>query len=449
MRCMGLDIGSSNIKGAVLDLGRGKIGAPRTCPFPAALDGLAPGWVEVAPVAVEAAVRQLLEELLAEAPEATAVFCSGQMGGVVLVDPAGDPPRALTNYLSWRDQRTLEPHRSGGSYLDAIRSRWNSGELVELGNELQAGSASALLFWLAENGRLPPRTMPVTIADFVLARLCHARPQWDPTQAIGLLDLRGGGWHRGAFEKLGLSGVVCPDLADPRRPIGEAMIAGRRLACHASFGDQQCALRGVGLSRDELSLNISTGSQVSRRTAEFQPGPYQSRRYFNGDFLNTITHLPAGRSLNVLVDLLTELARAQGIALANPWEFIARSAAETDAEAVASEMSGGGLNVNLSFFAGALGSRGCIDGITTENLTVGNLFHAAFRSMAENYAVCAERLCPDHADLSLAISGGLPRSAPILRKLIQNKFGRPMRESAAVEETLLGLLDVARSVYLS
>ncbi len=112
-------------------------------------------------------------------------------------------------------------------------------------------------------------------------------------------------------------------------------------------------------------------------------------------------------------------------------------------------MNGGELNVNLSFFAGALGSRGSIAGVTTENLTIGNLFHAAFRSMAENYAICAERLCSDHADLSLTISGGLPRSAPILRKLIQNKFGRPLRESTAVEETLLGLLDVARSVYLS
>jgi hypothetical protein len=190
--------------------------------------------------------------------------------------------------------------------------------------------------------------------------------------------------------------------------------------------------------REELSLNISTGSQVSRRTAQFQPGPYQSRRYFDGDFLNTITHLPAGRSLNALCDLLTEVAQAQGFTLPNPWKFIAQSAADAD---------GGGLNVDLAFFAGALGSRGHVDGITTENLTVGNLFHASFRSMAENYACCADRLCPDHAKLSLALSGGLPRSVPILRKLIQDRFCRPLRESATTEETLLGLLDVARSVH--
>jgi len=46
--------------------------------------------------------------------------------------------------------------------------------------------------------------------------------------------------------------------------------------------------------------------------------------------LNTITHLPAGRSLNVLVDLLTELARAEGLVLADPWKFIAESAARAD-----------------------------------------------------------------------------------------------------------------------
>ena len=66
-------------------------------------------------------------------------------------------------------------------------------------------------------------------------------------------------------------------------------------------------------SRGELSINISTGSQVSRRTDRLEPGEVQTRAYFHGDLLQTITHLPAGRSLNVLVRLLTEVARAEGM----------------------------------------------------------------------------------------------------------------------------------------
>ena len=432
MKCLGLDVGSTSIKGAVLDVERNEVGRPVAVPFPAPIAGLPAGRVEVAPADVETQVRLVLRQLLESAPDAESLFCAGQMGGVILVDETG---AALTNYLSWRDQRTQEPQADGTSCLDSIRTRWSSGELADLGHELQAGSTSSLLFWLSQRDQLPRRALPATIADFVLGRLCGIPPWMHPTQAIGLLNLHTHDWHRDAFAVLGLGGVRWPEIAETMSPFGTMNIGGRRLACYASLGDQPCALLGVGLQRQELSLNISTGSQVTRRVAAFQPGPYQSRYYFHGDFLNTITHLPAGRSLNVLYGLITELAREWDIDAANPWEFIAQSAAAAD---------GGGLSVDLAFFAGPLGSRGAIEGITTENFTVGNLFRAALQSMAHNYALCAERLCPDHAELTPVVSGGLTRSLPILRELIQERFARPLRESAATEETLLGLLDVAR-----
>jgi hypothetical protein len=190
----------------------------------------------------------------------------------------------------------------------------------------------------------------------------------------------------------------------------------------------------VGLERDELSINVSTGSQVSRRTAGFEPGSYQTRKYFGGDFLNTITHLPAGRSLNVLVDLLSELARAEGVALKDAWNTIRQRVAEVDQT---------DLRVDLSFFGGPLGSSGRIEGITTGNLTVGQLFQAAFHSMADNYAACAERLCPERPWRRIALSGGLPQALPRIRELIQDRFDVPLREPAVGEETLTGLLEIA------
>ncbi len=436
MICLGLDVGSSSIKGAVLDLQSGDVRSIVRQPFPQQLSGLPAGHFEVDPRQIVDAVQGVIASLLNESPHMEAIFFSGQMGGVILVDQAG---AALTNYLSWRDQRTLQPHAAGGTTLDALRAIWKNNELAELGNELQPGSASSLLFWLAEQDQLPDQSMPATVADYVIGELCQSPPQMDPTQAIGLLNLNSGTWHRMAFDALGVSTDRWPQLADYRTPVGYLPFGGRKIPCHASIGDQQCALRGVGLTRDELSLNISTGSQVSQRTAHFQPGPYQTRRYFDGDFLNTITHLPAGRSLNVLFDLLTDLARAEGVMLATPWETIARSAATSD---------GGGLNLNLAFFAGPLGKTGSVDGITTENLTVGNLFYAAFRNMADNYLLCADRLSPNRAERSLAITGGLTRSIPILRQLIQDRFAVPLRESTQAEETLLGLREIGRAVYI-
>ena len=435
MLCLGLDVGSTTVKGAVLDLERREVRSILKEPFPAPRTGLPAGYCEISPDEVVAVVKGLISRLLREAPTAEALFCSGQMAGVILVDLNGRP---LTNYLSWRDQRTLHSPTSQGTTLDALKATWRGSELVELGQELQAGSASTLLYWLAQNKLLPTDAIPSTVADYVLGQLCGTLPQMDPTQAIGLLDLRVGTWHHAAFDALGLKHVRWPHLSDQHTPLGKCTFDGHKLRCYPSFGDQQCALRGVGLTRNDLSINISTGSQVSRRTSRFEPGPYQTRPYFGGDYLNTITHLPAGRSLNVLFDLLTELARAEGVTLNHPWETISQSVARSD---------GGGLRADLAFFAGPLGSQGSLEGITTENLTLGNVYHAAFQNLADNYAQCAGRLCPVLNASHIAISGGLTRSMPVLKQLIQDRFPIPIRESVEAEETLVGLLEIAGEIY--
>jgi sedoheptulokinase len=433
MKCLGIDIGSTSIKGAVLDLERRAMGELVTRAFPAPLSGLSPGWIEIDPRAVCDAVNEVVSTLIQAAPEATQLYCTGQMGGVILADEHGQP---LSNFISWRDQRTLDKSLSGESYPETILARWEAANvLVEVGRELAPGGMITLLAWLREHDRLPMKCTPMTIADYVLGRLIDAPMPMHVTQAVGMLDLTRSDWHRTAFGLFGLENVSLPPLVHREGAVGSFTLAGRKLQVFGSYGDQQTALRGAGLRPDELSLNISTGSQVSRRVASYQPGDYWTRRYFFGEYLNTVTHLPAGRSLNVLVDLLTELARDAGMKATDAWTSIIAKAA-----AVAST----DLEVDLAFFSGPLGDHGRIGGITTDNLTVGNLFHAAFRAMADNYASVVDRLGSRDWQ-AVVLSGGLTQAAPLLRQLISQRFPVPLRESAG-EETLAGLLDIAISV---
>lgn len=432
MQCLGLDIGSSSIKGAVLDLAGEHIGQTITRPFPAVLPARMPGAVEVSPTTIVERAGEVIDELLQSSPDAQSLWCCGQMGGTILVDADGAP---LSNYLSWRDQRTLQADANGRTTLDEIRRRWPAELLTSLGNELQPGSTTSLLFWLSEHGQLPAGAMPATVADFVIGRLCGTLPRMHVTHAIGMLDLGTGQWHREAFDRLGLGSLRLPELSHQLEQVGRLIHAGGSLPVYGAYGDQQCALYGARLQRDELSLNISTGSQVSMRMGSFQPGRYQTRMFFEGDWLNTITHLPAGRSLNVIVDLLTELTTAEGITLRNPWEHILRKTAA---------IKDNSLEVDLAFFAGPLGDSGNIRQITTENLTVGHLFHAAFRSMADNYAHCADWLDEQRRWESIVLSGGLTQSAPVLKELVQQRFTAPLRESSG-EETLLGLMQLAKA----
>jgi len=434
VQALGIDIGSTSVKGAVLDLATGTVQPPVARPFPAAVRGLASGWVEIDPSEICRTVDEVLSILLRDSLTAERVFFSGQMGGVILLDESAQP---LSNYLSWRDQRTAEPDPHQGSLLERLRATWEkTGELVSLGREIQPGSFTCLLSWLDGQRELPHRAIPTCVGDFVIARLAGRPIPMHATQAIGLLDLRRDDWHRAAFESIGLGAVRLPELSLNEDCVGTATVAGRKLELFGSYGDQQTALRGAGLERGELSLNISTGSQVSRRVPTFSPGNYQSRKYFFGDYLDTVTHIPAGRSLNVLVDMLTELARAEGVSLADPWKTIQRKVeevADTD------------LEVDVAFFRSPVGDRGRIDRITTENLHVGSLFLAAYRALADNYVRLAERFAETDWR-AVVLSGGMTKNAPRLRGLIEERFPARIRESRD-EETLLGLLDIARATY--
>lgn len=432
MNCIGIDIGSTSMKGAVLDLAQRSLRAPMSFPFPAPKLGLSTGWVEIDPNAVYEAVASLLAKLLTTAPEAENVFFSGQTGGLVLINQDG---AAQSNYLSWRDQRTLEPNGSGEAYLDSVKARLETANHFEaIGRELAPGSPLALLAWLRQHNQLPVGVSPITIADYVVGRFVGAATPTHVTQAGGMLDLNRVDWRHGAFEHLGLNKVTLPTICQTERCVGSFSILGRKRTAYGSYGDQQCALRGAGLLRSELSLNIATGSQVSRRTERFQPGAYLTRRYFFGDYLNTVTHLPAGRSLNAIVSLLTELAREQGLELSDPWKTIHQKVSEVETT---------DLEFNLAFFQGPLGRSGRLDKITTENLSVGPLFHAAYKAMADNYSQVASWFLPMDWE-RVVLSGGLTQSTPRLRQLLEQRFDKPFRESSG-EETLLGLMDIAIS----
>ncbi|MDA0814636.1 MAG: FGGY-family carbohydrate kinase, partial [Verrucomicrobia bacterium] len=216
--------------------------------------------------------------------------------------------------------------------------------------------------------------------------------------------------------------------------------------CPAPVGDHQCALLGSLLREGELSVNISTGSQVSVLSRDFQAGTdHQVRPFFDGQFLHTATHIPAGRALNVLMKLLTELAERVGSPLSDPWNLVQHAV---------DEIPDTDLAIDLSFFNSGRHSRqGSLTNIREDNLTVGHVFRAAFASMASDYQRHAAGL-PSIIDEKggakpskqwdrLVFSGGIAHKVPALRQMIENAFGIPSRLSPTQDDTLNGLLILA------
>lgn len=438
MTFIAIDLGTSFIKGAVLDLERASIRHIHREPFPAALPGLPPLYKEVAPDAVLTAVRSLLATLIPCAEDGGGlegiVLCT-QMHGLVLTTAEGEP---RSNLSTWQDQRVLEPHPSGrGTYFDVLASRLTREQIRQLGNELRPGLPVTLLFMLAEQGRLPsPDLHLATLPDFVIANLSGTPPCIEASNAMahGALNLETLDWHHDVIAALGLESLHWPEIRRHGDVAGWLDVGGRKVPCYTPIGDYQCAILGSLLRYGELSLNISTGSQVSllRPAAEF--GDFQTRPFFDGRFLSTITHIPAGRALTALVRLFSELADAQGVTLTDPWGYVGQAAAAVGPTR---------MRANLAFFNSSCGDRGAFTDVREEELTVGHIFRAAFQNMTDNYHECALRISPGREWGNLVFSGGLAQRFPVLRDLICERFDVPFRLCPSSEDTLLGLMALA------
>jgi sugar (pentulose or hexulose) kinase len=422
---IGIDVGSSFIKAAIVDLQSMELRDIARVPYPEFLPGLPPGHREVDPAAIMRAVDELLAAIMSSATRPAGVVLCGQMHGFVLVDQRG---QARSNYVSWMDARMA------ASEFAEFAAHFSASERDEVGNEVRPGIALPQLWLMQRRGELAAaggELTPVSIADFVAGRLCGVRPAMEATQAaaFGALRIAGATWHRELIGKLGLEGLRWPDV----RPSGTVVGEFSGMPCYTTAGDQQCALAGALLGDGELSVNIGTGSQVGVLAATPAPNGLQTRPYFDNRLLRTITHIPGGRALSAFIDLLTGLSGG-AVSDAEVWRRIEEAVASVPATDV---------RASIAFYPGPCGHGGFLNNLRDDNLTIGHVFRAVFESMAGNYAACGRRLQPERPVERLVFSGGVARRLDLLRHLTAAAFDLPSRLSPHAEDTLLGLLVLA------
>lgn len=432
MRILGLDLGTSFIKGAVLDLDALSIAHVERLPFPQPHPSNNPAFQEFDPQVIVSTARALLEKLLNHAPDVKSVVICSQLHGLVLTDEKG---KALGNFINWQDERALLPmNGSDRTYFEEINSRLTSSERRSTGNEARPGVPLCFLFWLAQNNALPKgRAIAASLPNFFLANLCATEPKTEITNACahGAFDMENGRWHHGVIKNLGLDVVQWPAIVPQGEILGEARIGSRNLQFFAPVGDYQCAQAGTLLEENELSINISTGSGVAMVGQKLEFGHFQTRPFFDNRILRAITHIPGGRALKALVNLLSELAHANGHKITDTWAYIL---------AAASRVEKTDLRVNPAFYFSEMGECGAITNMRERNMTVGDLFYATFSAMADNYASAALRVAPKDDWQRLVFSGGVALKAGLLRKLVCQRLGAAHRIVASEEDTMLGLL---------
>lgn len=426
MYSVGLDLGGTHLKTAVLDHEACIIRALTSQPLPPFRSGLREGWRELDPTSLLESVGEAISRVVREEPRCNRLFLCGQMHGLVLVDSQGHVQHGA---ITWQDTRTLA---GPAPAFDILQSTLSPDDRKALGQEVAPGHPLSLLVWMKARGVLGPDLIPLSIPDFIAFKLAGGKPRCDPTHAAasGAFHLELGTWHWDLLRRLELDHLSWPDVVPSGAALGPCIDF--PFVVHAPLGDQQAALAGSLLSPGELSLNLGTGSQVSQLSQTAAPNGVKVRPFLGGSHLHTLTHLPSGRALQVLFNLLTELA-PPSLDSNQLWGIIAAKASEaSDAP-----------EVDLSFFPCSTGEMGSIRSIREEHFGAGELFRGAFESMARNYEVALRILVPVGDPPPLVFSGGLSHRLSLLRDLVANRLGCSYRLSPCPEETLLGLLALA------
>ncbi|MCP4169414.1 MAG: hypothetical protein GY758_01430, partial [Fuerstiella sp.] len=349
MDFIAIDIGTSFTKGSVVDVNSMVIRNVSRRAGGAKLASEDPFVYELDLDNVLQGVTELIDQLLSSTTDCRGILMCGQMGGLVLCDRNG---RARSNYISWLDRRATNTHPSGKvTYFDRLTEEVGDRSRTVLGNEFRPGLPLSFLHYLRENGQLDnlPGTIPVTLPDYVAAALCNTRPVMEWTSTAGTLDIVSRQFPYDLLRELRLDHLDWPDIVDFRHVVGEYEVAGRSLPVYAPTGDHQCSLAGTLLAQGELSINVSTGSQVSMLTSSTDVGDFQVRPYFDGLLLKTITNIPAGRALTAIMKLLTEIPGRSKEDMAQSWDYFFQQAQQTTTT---------DAGVNLAFFPGAVEGPG-------------------------------------------------------------------------------------------
>jgi sugar (pentulose or hexulose) kinase len=217
---------------------------------------------------------------------------------------------------------------------------------------------------------------------------------------------------------------------------------GQKIPIYAGVGDLQCALLGAGINEQMISINVGTGSQVSRLNCDFLADKFERRPFFNNKMLYTQTHMPAGRALNEYMHFLEETC----------WYFCQRNINAWDAcaaltkEDILSATLQFDLNVFKSAYAYETGGK--ILHIHEGQFNVKNYLASLLKSLLLQYIEVAEKMS-DSSITTYVCSGGITRKLPVLAETLTALTGKNINiASSFFDETFLGLQTVATKFML-
>jgi sugar (pentulose or hexulose) kinase len=287
-----LDIGGTDIKSCIYSADSNKILFLKRSKTP---NLLKPTTVkrEIDPNALLKEVYAHLTDIKISNIAVSGLLISGQMGGWITTNMANIP---LSNIVSWQDLRSAASQDLLN--IDPTFIQLNGGEF-------RPGLPILGLLSDYRGRKLASKIRFHTLTSFIGASLSR-----DYQYFIHETDIASSGiyniYDESYFPKLIMelnASISWPQVCKSLTPIGYSDL----LDCtvYTPVGDQQASLFGARLDKNSIVINIGTGGQVSKIYSG-KKTKNQVRPYFFGEKIETITHLPAGRLINFIVEFATD-----------------------------------------------------------------------------------------------------------------------------------------------
>lgn len=446
MRFAIIDMGSSYIKSAVFDSDRAALSDKRVAPAPPRRETASPYAFEIPARFYVDTVAGIVEEAGKNAGRLDGVILATQMHGHVLESP--ELP-GETLYVSWQDARCLETMPgTEQTYLDRLREMFPAERMADNGVAIKPSLALCNLFARQREAGKEFTGEFFTLGSYVISRLtgenvCHVS-NGAPTGLVNVREMR---WNADTIREAGFGGLKFPRLTATMEACGVYRASWGDVPVFPDAGDQQTATLGAMPRPGEAAVNIATAAQLARivdSLALDKDMRYEARPYFEGRFLNTISNLPGGRTLDVFTDFMEEIGeKIYGVAPGTNggvWKRLDRLLADSPLlRNLDSELA---VDINFYETPDSLPS-GAIRNITSRNLTLDSLFAATYREMARTYQRYLGVLCGDETPAGLVFTGGASWKNPPLIGAILRATGLPGRLSPMKNEIFLGMSRLA------
>jgi sedoheptulokinase len=429
---LGIDIGTTTLSAAVVQLDGGRSAAVRTVETGPFLPSDRP-WEKMQDAdRILTQVKELLSSLILRFPGIEAIGFSGQMHGILYCTEDG---RACSPLYTWQDGRA-----EADGLCEEIRRK--------TGWQVASGYGLATHLYNVRHGLVPPEAARLcTVMDYAAAAVCGLSvPVMHASDAasIGFYDRTAGRFDEEAIRSLGMDPSLLPPVVEDFSVIGS--FGGIPVA--VAIGDNQAGFLGSVRDPGTTALaNFGTGSQISVYADRDDGVPRMSdgasvevRPFCGKTVLYSGSALCGGRAYAILELFFRACLAAAGYDAGEQYETLnalaAKGLAEGNALAVTTAFSGTRDDPD---------ARGSVEGISEEDFTPSALAAGFLIGMAKELRALYEKM-PHEGLTALVASGNAVRRNPALRTALATVFGAKVLIPESMEEAAYGAALAAASV---